>query len=119
ERTMHVLRAAFLSGMVLEFMVTCAIGVIAVTLGVRLINGDIPFERAFFVLLLTPEFYRPLRDLGTHRHAGMEGKAAMMRIAQGPLTLTLREPLPWQVQINSSASYRRVMRRQLASVERD
>ncbi|MGZ3665391.1 MAG: thiol reductant ABC exporter subunit CydD [Ktedonobacterales bacterium] len=93
ERTMHVLRAAFLSGMVLEFMVTCAIGVIAVTLGVRLINGDIPFERAFFVLLLTPEFYRPLRDLGTHRHAGMEGKAAMIRIVQvldTPLSVSTR-----------------------------
>ncbi|HEX8035523.1 MAG TPA: thiol reductant ABC exporter subunit CydD [Ktedonobacterales bacterium] len=104
ERTMHVLRAAFLSGMVLEFMVTCAIGVIAVTLGVRLINGDIPFERAFFVLLLTPEFYRPLRDLGTHRHAGMEGKAAMMRIAQvldGPLPASTRTS-PTQSEIPSA-----------------
>lgn len=82
ERTLHVLRVAFLSGMVLEFMITAAIGVIAVTLGVRLLNGSIPFDRAFFVLLLTPEFYKPIRDLGTHRHAGMEGKAAMTRIAQ-------------------------------------
>lgn len=81
ERTMQALRIAFLSGMVLEFMVACAIGVIAVTLGVRLLNGDIPFERAFLVLLLAPEFYRPLRDLGTHRHAGMEGQAALARIA--------------------------------------
>lgn len=89
ERTMQVLRVAFLSGMTLEFMVTCAIGVIAVTLGVRLLNGDIPFDRAFLVLLLAPEYYRPLRDLGTHRHAGMEGKAAMSRIAQ-----ILDTPLP-------------------------
>ena len=97
ERTMHVLRAAFLSGMVLEFMVTCAIGVIAVTLGVRLLNGDISFERAFFVLLLTPEFYRPLRDLGTHHHAGMEGKVAMTRIAQ-----VLDTPLPTASQTSSA-----------------
>lgn len=89
ERTMEVLRVAFLSGVVLEFMVTCAIGIIAVTLGVRLLNGSIPFDRAFFVLLLTPEFYRPLRDLGTHRHAGMEGKAALTRITQ-----ILDTPLP-------------------------
>lgn len=89
ERTMQALRIAFLSGMVLEFMVACAIGVIAVTLGVRLLNGDISFQRAFLVLLLAPEFYRPIRDLGTHRHAGMEGKAAMARIAE-----ILDTPLP-------------------------
>jgi ATP-binding cassette, subfamily C, bacterial CydD len=82
ERTLQALRVAFLSGMVLEFMVAAAIGVVAVVLGVRLINGDITFQRAFFVLLLTPEFYRPLRDLGTHRHAGMEGKAALTRITE-------------------------------------
>lgn len=97
ERTMHVLRAAFLSGMVLEFMVTCAIGVVAVMLGVRLVNGDISFERAFFVLLLTPEFYKPLRDLGTHHHAGLEGKAAMTRIAE-----VLDAPLPISSQESST-----------------
>lgn len=82
ERTMQALKVAFLSGLALEFMVAAAIGVVAVALGIRLINGDITFQRAFFVLLLTPEFYRPLRDLGTHRHAGLEGKAAMTRIAE-------------------------------------
>ncbi len=82
ERTMQALRVAFLSGMVLEFMVAAAIGVVAVALGIRVINGDIAFQRAFFVLLLTPEFYRPLRDLGAHRHAGMECKAAMARVAE-------------------------------------
>jgi ATP-binding cassette subfamily C protein CydD len=81
ERTMQALRSAFLSGMVLEFLVSAAIGVVAVVLGVRLVNGDIAFQRALFVLLLAPEFYRPLRDLGTHRHAAMEGKAAMESIA--------------------------------------
>jgi ATP-binding cassette subfamily C protein CydD len=82
ERTMQALKVAFLSGMVLEFMVAAAIGVVAVVLGVRLINGEITFQSALFVLLLTPEFYRPLRDLGTHRHAGMEGKAALARITE-------------------------------------
>ena len=82
ERTMQMLRIAFLSGMVLEFMTAAAIGLIAVTLGVRLLNGGISFEQAFLVLLLAPEFYRPLRELGTQRHAGMEGKAAARRIAE-------------------------------------
>jgi ATP-binding cassette subfamily C protein CydD len=80
RRTMKVLRYAFLSGFVLEFMTAAAIGLVAVTLGVRVISGNIPFEVAFLVLLLTPEFYKPLRELGAHRHAGMEGSAAADRI---------------------------------------
>jgi ATP-binding cassette, subfamily C, bacterial CydD len=82
ERTLKVLRMAFLSGLVLEFLTLGAIGVVAVTLGVRLLDGNISFARAFLVLLVTPEFYRPLRELGIQRHAGMEGKAAMARIAE-------------------------------------
>lgn len=80
KRTMKVLRYAFLSGLVLEFMTMAAIALIAVSLGVRLLAGHVPFEPAFLVLLLTPEFYRPLRDLGADRHAAMEGKAAAERI---------------------------------------
>jgi ATP-binding cassette, subfamily C, bacterial CydD len=89
ERTLRVLRYAFLSGLVLEFMTAAAIALVAVVLGVRLINGAITFQDAFLVLLLTPEFYRPLRELGTHRHAGMEGKAAAERIFE-----ILDTPLP-------------------------
>jgi ATP-binding cassette, subfamily C, bacterial CydD len=80
KRTLKVLRFAFLSGLVLEFMTAAAIALVAVVLGVRLINGAISFEQAFLVLLLAPEFYRPLRELGVSRHAGMEGKAAAERI---------------------------------------
>jgi ATP-binding cassette, subfamily C, bacterial CydD len=80
RRTLKVLRFAFLSGLVLEFMTAAAIALVAVTLGVRLINGAVTFEQAFLVLLLAPEFYKPLRELGAHRHAGMEGKAAARRI---------------------------------------
>jgi len=82
QRTMNALRLAFLSGMVLEFMTSAAIGLIAVTLGIRLLNNGISFQHAFLVLLLTPEFYRPLRELGTHHHAGMEGKAAATRVSE-------------------------------------
>lgn len=89
ERTMSVLRLAFLSGAVLEFITAVAIGLVAVTLGIRLLNGGISFEQAFLVLLLAPEFYRPLRELGVHRHAGMEGKAAAKRILE-----ILQTPLP-------------------------
>ena len=82
EGTMKVLRMAFLSGLVLEFLTLGAIGVLAVTLGVRLLNGDISLARALFVLLVVPEFYRPLRELGVQRHAGMEGKAALTSIVE-------------------------------------
>lgn len=91
ERTLKVLRVAFLSGMVLEFMASAAIGLVAVILGVRLIDNNISFESAFLVLLLTPEFYRPLRELGVARHAGMEGKASAKRIIE-----ILETPLPVQ-----------------------
>lgn len=82
ERTMKALRFAFLSGTVLEFLTAIAIGLMAVTLGVRLLDGGIAFESAFLILLLAPEFYRPLRELGVHRHAGMEGKAAAKRLVE-------------------------------------
>lgn len=80
ERTLKVLRYAFLSGFVLEFIATLSIALVAVALGVRLLIGGISFEPAFLVLLLAPEFFRPLRELGVHRHAGMEGKASADRI---------------------------------------
>ncbi len=80
ERTLEVLRYAFLSGFVLEFIATLSIALVAVALGVRLLIGSIAFEPAFLVLLLAPEFFRPLRELGVHRHAGTEGKAAAERI---------------------------------------
>ncbi len=97
ERTLKMLRVAFLSGMVLEFMTAAAIGLIAVTLGVRLLDGGISFESAFLVLLLAPEFYRPLRELGVHRHAGMEGKVAAKRITE-----ILETPVPVHASASSS-----------------
>jgi ATP-binding cassette subfamily C protein CydD len=56
ERTMRVLKFAFLSGLVLEFMTAVSIALIAVVLGVRLVSGGMPFEEALVVLLLAPEF---------------------------------------------------------------
>ena len=91
QKTLKVLRVAFLSGMVLEFLTSAAIGLVAVTLGIRLLDGGIAFQAAFLILLLAPEFYKPLRELGTQRHAGMEGKEALGRIEE-----ILHTPLPVQ-----------------------
>lgn len=74
--TMRTLRVAFLSSFLLELFATLGTAVVAVSLGLRLISGHIPFLTAFFVLLLTPEFFQPIRQLGTEFHAGLNGVAA-------------------------------------------
>lgn len=78
--TLGVLRTAFLSGFVLEFGATLSTALVAVTVGVQLFEGNLGFERAFFVLLLAPEFFAPLRALGADHHASLEGRAAGERI---------------------------------------
>ncbi len=78
--TMRVLRVAFLSSLVLEMGATMSTAIIAVEVGLRLLYGHMAFQQAFFVLLLAPEFYLPLRTLGTRYHAGMTGSAAAQRI---------------------------------------
>jgi thiol reductant ABC exporter CydD subunit len=90
EVTMGVLRLAFLSALVLEALATLGTAVVAVEVGIRLLYSRIDFREALFVLVLAPEFYRPLRALGAAFHAGMAGREAATRIAQvleaeGPL----------------------------------
>jgi ATP-binding cassette, subfamily C, bacterial CydCD len=80
QTTMSVLRVTFLSALVLELVSTISTAVVAVEVGLRLLYGRLSFEQAFFVLLLAPEFYLPLRMLGTRFHAGMSGAAAANRI---------------------------------------
>ncbi|WP_316858506.1 thiol reductant ABC exporter subunit CydD [uncultured Cohaesibacter sp.] len=74
--TMSVLRVAFLSSLVLEFFATISIAIIAVFIGFRLLYGDMTFFDGFYVLLLAPDFYLPLRSMGTHYHARMEAIGA-------------------------------------------
>jgi ATP-binding cassette subfamily C protein CydD len=78
--TMGVLRVTFLSALVLEMVATISLAVVAVQIGLRLLYGQLSFEQGFFVLLLAPEFYLPLRTLGARFHAGMVGVAAAQRI---------------------------------------
>ncbi|MGF6267260.1 ATP-binding cassette subfamily C protein CydD [Paraburkholderia youngii] len=81
QSTMQVLRIAFLSSLALEFFSTMSIAVVAVLIGFNLLYGKMHFQPAFLVLLLAPEFYLPLRTLGTHYHARMEAIGAAERIA--------------------------------------
>ena len=89
DTTMKVLRVAFLSSFVMEMGATISNAIIAVEIGLRLLYGNIAFELAFFVLLLTPEFYQPLRALGAQFHASMESAAGAQRIFD-----VLETPIP-------------------------
>lgn len=74
--TMKVLTVAFVSGFVLELAASISIALVAVQVGIRLIEGMIGYQAGLFILLLAPELYLPFRALGQHHHAGMEGAAA-------------------------------------------
>lgn len=74
--TMGSLRIAFLSGMVLELLTTLAVALVAVTLGFRLVYGEVSIETALAVLVLAPEVYLPVRNVGMHFHASADGLAA-------------------------------------------
>ncbi len=80
--TMAGLRVAFLTSAVLEFFASLSIALVAVSLGARLlqVHASVDFYAAFFVLLLAPEFFAPLRGLSTHYHARMSAIAAAKRI---------------------------------------
>ena len=78
--TMEVLRVSFLSGAVLDLLATLATALVAVTLGVRLIDGTVTLRDALIVLLLTPELYAPLRAMAAQFHASADGLAAAERI---------------------------------------
>lgn len=79
-KTMGVLKVAFLSGFVLELVASVSVAVLAATVGVRLLEGNVAFSIALPVLLLAPEFYQPFRQLGQRHHAAMEGTAAAQRV---------------------------------------
>lgn len=79
DSTLRVLRVAFLSALVLELVSTISTALIAVYLGLTLLDGEIPFFSAFFILLLAPEFYTPFRQLGAAFHTGMAGKTSILK----------------------------------------
>jgi ATP-binding cassette, subfamily C, bacterial CydD len=87
--TMRTLRVAFLSGAVLELAATLGIALVAVTVGVRLADGGIGLESALTILLLAPELYLPLRNLGAQYHASADGLAVagrLLELTDGPET---------------------------------
>jgi ATP-binding cassette subfamily C protein CydD len=78
--TMDVLRTAFQTTLVLEWGATAATALVAIETSVRLMAGGLTFERALAVLLLTPEFFLPLRRLSAEYHVGRSAAAAAERV---------------------------------------
>lgn len=76
RETMRVLRVSFLSGFALEFLASISVAIVAVSIGFRLIDGALVLGVGLFVLLLAPEAYLPLRQVGVQFHAAAEGVAA-------------------------------------------
>lgn len=103
--TLRVLRVAFLSGFVLEFAATLSTALVAVWIGVRLFSGEVTLAPTLAALMLVPEFFGPLRQLGADRHAALDAEPLSaqlqallsvprapqgdVRLPEGPLTLSL------------------------------
>jgi thiol reductant ABC exporter CydD subunit len=87
--TMSTLKVAFLSALILELLATFSVALVAVAVGLRLLGGHLSFQSALFVLILAPEAYLPVRQLGTNFHASAEG----MRAAEDVFEV-LEQPLP-------------------------
>ncbi|GGC99488.1 glutathione/cysteine ABC transporter permease/ATPase [Tersicoccus solisilvae] len=79
SRTMETLKVAFLSSLALELIATISVAVVAVFIGVRLIAGQLDLQLGLLALILAPECYLPLRQLGAAYHASDDGLAARAR----------------------------------------
>ncbi len=78
--TVSTLRVAFLSALVLDMLAGLGVGLVAMVLGLRLLDGTVPLSTALAVLLVSPEVFVPLRRAATEFHASAEGRAAATRI---------------------------------------
>ena len=87
--TLRTLRLAFLSSFALELLATISVALVAVGIGMRLVNGELDLRTGLLVLVLAPEAYLPLRQVGAQYHAAAEGLAAAEEVFA-----VLEEPLP-------------------------
>src|SRR5690606_16627730 len=95
--TMSTLKVAFLSGAVLEFLASIAVALVAVTIGMRLVYGHVDLVTGLAVLMLAPEAYRPIREVGTQFHASADGIAAAEQafaVLERPLPPSGTAPAP-------------------------
>ncbi|MEU8461856.1 thiol reductant ABC exporter subunit CydD [Streptomyces sp. NPDC029003] len=89
QATMRTLRIAFLSSFALELLATLSVALVAVTIGMRLVHGELDLYTGLVILVLAPEAYLPLRQVGAQYHAAAEGLAAAEEIFE-----VLQTPAP-------------------------
>lgn len=89
DAALATLRVTFLSSLILELVATISVALVAVAIGLRLLSGNLDLRTALFVLVLAPEAYMPLRQLGANYHASAEGMAAAEQAFA-----VLEQPLP-------------------------
>jgi ATP-binding cassette, subfamily C, bacterial CydCD len=89
QATMRTLRIAFLSSFALELLATISVALVAVTIGMRLVHGEMDLYVGLVILILAPEAYLPLRQVGAQFHAAAEGLAAAEEIFE-----VLETPVP-------------------------
>ncbi|KQY24660.1 cysteine ABC transporter permease [Cellulomonas sp. Root485] len=97
QATMGTLRIAFLSGMVLELLTTLSVALVAVGIGLRLVEGNLDLVTGIAVLVLAPEVFLPLRQVGVQFHAAADGVAAAGRafeVLETPVAVVGTQPAP-------------------------
>ncbi|MET9821614.1 thiol reductant ABC exporter subunit CydD [Streptomyces sp. NPDC006349] len=97
QATMRTLRIAFLSSFALELLATLSVALVAVTIGMRLVHGDMALYDGLVVLVLAPEAYLPLRQVGAQYHAAAEGLAAaedIFSVLERPVPASGTDPVP-------------------------
>lgn len=82
KATMRTLRVAFLSSFALDFFTSLSIAFVAVGLGIRLIDGTIVLLPALTILILAPEYFQPIKQVGANYHATLDGQLAMEQIEE-------------------------------------
>ena len=100
--TMSVLRTAFQTSLVIEWAATAATALVAVQISLRMVDGKISFPAALTVLMLTPEFFAPLRNLAVEYHAGQTGNAVLAQLPD--LTFPLPDPTSCVSKLTPSSS---------------
>ncbi|GAA1747704.1 thiol reductant ABC exporter subunit CydD [Rothia terrae] len=94
DKTMQTLRSAFMSSLALELITTISVAIVAVFIGLRLVRGEMGLDVALMILLLAPECYQPLRDVGSAYHQSEDGIAALrsaQEIIDAPLPVASSE----------------------------
>lgn len=97
QATMRTLRIAFISSFALELLSTLSVALVAVTIGMRLVHGEMHLYDGLVILILAPEAYLPLRQVGTQYHAAAEGLAAaeeIFAVLETPAPASGTAPVP-------------------------